>query len=432
MSYVALLLFFVVEYVRPTSYVPALMVFKLNSLIPLAAFGGTLLTGTAAAAKDWVLADCNTKVVCGLLGLVFVSFLTADVQQFAWDRFTTVLGFAIIYWVLASELRTVGRIQGVFAMLVAVHVMVAALNPVMFTNPDERNYIASGAFLGDGNDFALSLCIVVPLCLFLFLNARVVLRPAWMVCLFLLTACVVLTQSRGGTLGLGAMGVYYWLKNPKKAQTGAMVLVAVGLILVFAPGAYFNRIRTIADTQEGSASGRIMAWGVAVDMALSNPVLGVGAGHFPTKFGNEFRPKDLEGPSMMTAHSIYFLALGELGVPGLAILIYFIGANLSANRRLAIEVRDRHGTKAIELQLLASTSAAVIAFAVAGAFLSALYYPHLYVIAGLQAAVREVVRQRCLGAGVAAPAVIQKPEIWIHPALRSPKPAASAVARVRQ
>jgi probable O-glycosylation ligase (exosortase A-associated) len=426
MSYVLLLLFFLVEYVRPTSYVPALMVLKLNLLIPVGAFVGSLASGSAAAAKEWIVSDNSSRVVLGMLSIVGLSVITSDVQEIAWARFTAVAGFVIIYWVLASELRTVARIQGVFAMLVLVHLIIAALNPALFTNADQRTYIASGSFLGDGNDFALSLTISIPLCLFLFLNAKVSLRPIWAAALLLLVACVVLTQSRGGTLGLGAMALYYWFKNPKKLQTGTIAVLVVVLILALAPSAYFTRMNQIGDTTEGSASGRITAWGVAIRMALDHPLFGVGAGHFPTMFAEAYLPEGYDNRPM-TAHSVYFLALGELGFPGLALLIYYVVASLRANQRLAAEVRRRHGSKVIDLQLLASTSAAVIAFAVAGAFLSCLYYPHLYIIAGLQAAVRNVVRNRCLQQeGVMAPVASRPREIAIHPALR-PSPGRSLV-----
>ena len=119
----------------------------------------------------------------------------------------------------------------------------------------------------------------------------------------------------------------------------------------------------------------------------------------------------------MTAHSVYFLALGELGLPGLGLLLYFIIATLRANQRLSIQVRQLYGRKSIEMQLLASTNASVISFAVAGAFLSCLYHPHIYVIAGLQAAVRNVIRQRCLQGGEVAQEA-KRTEITIHPALR--------------
>lgn len=426
MSYVLLLLFFIVEYVRPTSYVPALMALRLNSLVPLAAFVGVMASGASAAANSRSLADPANRAVCGFLGLVFLSVLTADVRMFAWDRFTALIGYAIIYWVLVCELTSINRIKGVFAILVAVHVVIAGLNPVLFTSPDQRNYIASGSFLGDGNDFALSLDVVLPFCLFMFLTAKAWLKPLWVGALLVLVACIVLTQSRGGTLGLGAMGIYYWLKSPKKFQTGAIAIVVTGLIVAMAPGAYFTRMNQIGDTEEGSASARLMAWGVAVKMATDNPLLGVGAGSFPTKIGNEYRTPEVYGPGM-TAHSVYFLALGELGVPGFALVLYFIIAGLVANGRLSKEVRERHGPKSIGAQLLASSSAALIAFAVAGAFLSALYYPHIYVIAGLQAAIRHVVREQNLGQAVAVSTPHAR-RITLHPALRGASPSSTVRA----
>ncbi len=416
MSYILLLLFFVVEYVRPTSYVPALMPLKLNSVVPFAAFIGTVASGAAAAVRDRGVSDLNSRAVWGLVGLVFVSVLTADVQLYAWERFTAVIGYAIIYSVLVCELINLDRIKGVFMALVGVHVLIAALNPVLFTSPDERNYIASGSFLGDGNDFALSLVIAAPFCLFLFLTAKAWQKPVWAFALLVVVACVVLTQSRGGTLGLGAMGIYYWLKSAKKVQTGVMIVVVTSLIAALAPGAYFTRMNQIGDTQEGSAAARLMAWGVAIKMATDNPLLGVGAGNFPTKIGNEYRTPQVPGGGM-TAHSVYFLALGELGFPGLVVVLYFIIANLMANRRLSKEVRERHGPKAIELQLLASSSAAMISFSVAGAFLSALYYPHIYVLAGLQSAIRHVARERNLGQVPATPSQSAGREITYHPAL---------------
>lgn len=417
MSYALLILFFFVEYVRPTSYVPALTVLKLNSLVPIGAFLASLSSGAAAAAKERIGDDPGVKAVFGILGLVFLSVLTADVQEFAWDRFTALVGYVIIFWVLLSELTTIGRIKGLFITLAAVHLVIAGLNPILFTDPENRNYIASGSFLGDGNDFSLSVNVVVPLALFLVLNAKAWLRPLWLAALLVLVACVVLTQSRGGTLGLGAMVAYYWLKSPKKVQTGILAVGVAGLVVALAPGAYFSRMNQIGDTQEGSASARLMAWGVAIRMATDNPLLGVGAGNFPTKIGNEYRTEGVFGAGM-TAHSVYFLALGELGVPGLAMVLYFIITGLLANGRLARDLRDRHGPGTVEAQLLASSSASLIAFAVAGAFLSALYYPHIYVMAGFQAAIRHVVRERLGRQTADAPIEKSGRQITLHPALR--------------
>ena len=58
-----------------------------------------------------------------------------------------------------------------FGVLILVHVILAALTPEMFTDPEDRHYLASGTFLGDGNDYALSVNIAIPLSLFLWSDA---------------------------------------------------------------------------------------------------------------------------------------------------------------------------------------------------------------------------------------------------------------------
>jgi O-antigen ligase len=130
-------------------------------------------------------------------------------------------------------------------------------------------------------------------------------------------------------------------------------------------------------------------------MAINSPLLGAGAGHFPITYGQFFR-SSTDIP-WQTAHSIYFLTLGELGLPGLALLLTFIFSNLAANRRALREIGARSDPMATtEKNLLVSMSASLIAFATSGAFLSATYYPHMYMLAGLMVSARRVVRERAL------------------------------------
>jgi probable O-glycosylation ligase (exosortase A-associated) len=427
MVYVGLLLFFVLEYVRPANYVEALLPLRLNSIVPLSTFMGTVI----ARGQDtlaFIFSEANTWVVLSLLGLVGLSVLTADVTEYAYTGFITLLGYAMAYWMMMSELTTIARIKGVVITLIAIHLIVAALNPVLFTDPDSRHYLQSGFFLGDGNDFALSLNVVVPLCLFLLLDSKQwLLKGVWAGALVILVAGNVLTKSRGGTLALAAMAVYYWLGSDKKFQTAAIGAALFVLILSFAPASYFERMNMI-NIEEESAASRVTAWKVATQMALTYPILGVGAGHFGVKYGLEFHPKDaLEGE--MTAHSLYFLALGELGFPGLAVVLFFFGSNIVANRRLRLQIQARGGPGSEkDVRLLMATSAGLIAFAAGGAFLSCLYYPHLYVLCGLLAATRRVLRAQRADSPAAETA---KPaEMTLHWALR--RPAAPAARQLRR
>jgi len=396
-TYYGLLLFFFFEYVRPGTYVPALNILRLNTIIPVAVVVGAAFSGGRVTHRQ-AFGELNFWLVLALLGLIGVSVLTADVTLYAFTVYTMVAGYVAITWAMCKQLTETRQVRGVLMALVFVHLVVAALTPEMITNPEVRHYVASGSFLGDGNDFALSVNLVIPFCLFFFLEAKGLARRAfYLAALFFLAFCVVATQSRGGTVGLACVGLYYWLKSDRKIGMAVVGVLVATMVFLYAPDTYFDRMNQI-NTTEGSARGRILAWEASMRMAADHPILGIGAGHFGVKYGVDYRPPTGERVPWQTAHSIYFLALGELGFPGLLLLVSLILSNMSANRRLAKAVRMRNDPTAIhDVRLLACLSASLIAFAVNGAFLSALYYPHVYVLAGLNAACRRLVRERHAG-----------------------------------
>lgn len=392
MIYLGLLLFFVFEYVRPTTFFPGLEPLRLNTIIPVGT--GVLNAFSSGRVKNsdfW--RDTNGRLLLVLVLMLALSVVMADVKQYALDTFKAVFGYTLIAWVLAKQIADIRRIKVAFLTLIGVHVFLAISTPQMFADTDSRIYIASGTFLSDGNDYALSLNLVIPFCLFLLFDDRVLRkRLIHLGLLVFLIACVVLTKSRGGTIALACVGLYYWVKADRKVLTGVLGAIACVGILLYAPGSYFDRMNTIS-TQEGSAQARIGAWKAATRMAVDHP-LGVGAGHFPGAY-SVYRPPDSEGPVRMTAHSIYFLILGELGFLGLAWLLLYIGSNLLANRRLARELKIRSPEETLtDTRLLWSLSASLIALATGGAFLSQVYTPHLYVLAGFMTASRRLIRER--------------------------------------
>ena len=388
MIYRGLLLFFVLEYVRPSIYLPVLDALKIPTLVPIGlAFAAIVTKGKVTNAA--VLADPATKLVAVFLGLLGLSLVTATVTFYAFETLKAVFGYLLVFWVIAKRVDDTDKVFGVFRTLVVVHLALAALNPQLLTNPEVRSYLVSAPFLGDGNDFALSVNLVISLCYCLVMTAPTKKsRLLHAIALLVLVACVIATQSRGATVALACLAVYYWLKTKRKLVTTAVISGAVVLVFVFAPSAYFDRMHTI-NTTESSAQGRIDSWKAAWSEGLQNPVLGAGAGHYSVAVNR------------LTAHSVYFLALGELGFPGLSVLILLILANLATNRRLIARVRtSRVQTQQADMELVTALSASVIAFAVNGAFLSALYYPHLYILAGLSVAGRRVVRERLAEGGV--------------------------------
>jgi probable O-glycosylation ligase (exosortase A-associated) len=404
MAYTSLLLFFVLEYIRPGSYFPGLLPLHLNLIVPVVAVIAALFGGRKPGVSE--ARDLNDRLIVTILILLAISVPTANVRFAAQPLFEAVIGFAAMYWVITKEITDVSRIKGVFRIIVLVHLAIMVFSPEMLYDSNSRTHgIKSGSFLGDGNDFALSLNIAVPFALFgMFQAKKGIHRFLSLIGLMFLIVGIVASQSRGGTIALASVGFYYWIRSGKKLGMAVVAGAVVIAIMMLAPPEYFGRMSSIADHSDGSAQGRITSWKLAWKLALQNPVLGIGAGNTPYM-------------GRQNAHSVYFQILGELGFPGATALIAIIIWNIVANRRLLKEVRPGPEGEG-QRQLLTSLSASLIAFAVAGAFLSAAYYPHAYILAGLLSAGRRIVRdENRVVATAELSAPLRRREITYHWAL---------------
>lgn len=397
--YYWLLLALFLEYARPASYVPVLNIPFIYSAIPLLLMAVSLGAPGLRPIKE-LFDDRLTKWVMILLGVLALSWLT-HLSTFSFDKLKAVLGYVFFFLLIARIATTAARLRGVFITLMLAHLLLIAVNPAVIMDPNERHYITGATFLGDGNDFSLSLCILFPLAIELAQSRRRWWSKGlcWGV-LGLLVLAIIGTQSRGGTLGMAAVLFFLWAHSPRKSVgLIGVVIVAVG-VLAYAPSVYFQRMSTIKTYQsDGSAQGRIDAWKAGLGMALHNPVLGVGAGHFGPRWGK-------------TAHSSYILPLAELGVPGLWCVLVIIFGNMRDNMRVRgrlleplppsgnkapsasepapSEVAAMDAERATHVRLLTFTTAAMLGFAVAGAFLSATYYPHIYVLSGVLVSIRHL------------------------------------------
>lgn len=392
------------EYARPASYLPFLRIPLLYSLIPLSLLVVSMFAIGMRSMQE-VLADRLSKWVFIFLGLIVTSAIHADVTSYVYETFKTVLGYVFLFILIVRITTTLERLKGIIVTLVVAHLFLLAMNPAVVLEPSSRHYVLGASFLGDGNDFSLSLCLLIPCLVAVTLEAESGWKKllGWASVSVLLLA-IVGTQSRGATIGIGAVLLYLWLRTPRKVL-GLVGVAVVGIaVLLYAPPAYFQRMNSISTyQQDGSAQGRIEAWKSSINMAADSPLLGVGAGHFPTAFGTKYRTPGAANMPWLTAHSSYFLVLGELGLPGLVCILMLVIGNVRANSRLGRQIVEKAGQSAIPgasdlTRLLMFMSAAAVGLGVSGAFLSAAYYPHFYVLTGLMVSVRCIVAKE---AGIA-------------------------------
>jgi hypothetical protein len=159
----------------------------------------------------------------------------------------------------------------------------------------------------DPNDLAMALVIVFPFLMTGILDSSSGLarRTLTVAAAGLLVYALVLTQSRGGIVGLGALtAAYFWRRFRSKVAIAAAVAI-VGAVLLAGP----SRLQEM-DAAEGSAQGRVQAWSAGLQMLKSHPILGVGYGQFL-----DYHER--------VAHSSFVHSFADTGVVG---GLFFVGA----------------------------------------------------------------------------------------------------------
>jgi O-antigen ligase len=371
-----LLIAIFIEYARPSNQLTFLEFPYFYSIVPLTLLLASLFSQGLRPMKD-VFADRLAKWVLIFFGIVLLSFTVNGFDSASFEVVRTVLGYAFLFILIARIATTEKRIKGVIVMLVIAHLYLLAMNFNVLTDPTIRQYLKGGTFLGDGNDFSLSLCILFPCLIGIALGARSSLRKvlAWGGAAVIVIA-IIATQSRGGTLGIAAVLAYLWLRSPNKLVSGVGIALVGAIVMLYAPPQYFQRMGTVSSmTIDGSAQGRLDAWSGAIGMGVKNPILGIGPNNFRARWGR-------------TAHSTYMLAFAELGFPGFWCTLMLVFGNLWANTRLRRNLLAKAATQPDEkqqrsMQMLDLMNAGMVGFAVAGAFLSATFYPHMYVLTAL-------------------------------------------------
>jgi probable O-glycosylation ligase (exosortase A-associated) len=366
-----------VEYARPTNQLRFLEFPFFYSIVPMSLLFVQSLSKNLRPMKE-IFADPIAKWVLVMFGVVTLSWAATGFNAFGSTVFQAMLGYVCLFLMVARIITTEERLRGMVIALALAHLYLLGMNFNVLTNPTERQYLVGGTFLGDGNDFSLSMCILIPLTIEVALNARSRLRQVLVWCIVaIIVLAIIATQSRGGTLGIAAVAAYLWWRSPRKLASAVAIAMFGVVVLLYAPTQYFDRMSTVTGmTIDGSAQGRLAAWSGSIGMGAKNPLLGIGAGQFGARWGK-------------TAHSTYMLAFAELGFPGLFCVLMLVFGNIRTNNRLrktllardgpAIEAANRDRT----LRLLDMTNAAMVGFAVAGAFLSASYYPHIYVLTAM-------------------------------------------------
>jgi O-antigen ligase len=276
---------------------------------------------------------------------------------------------------------------------------------------------AVGGIFGNPNDLALNMVTFMPAALMVALTARhsMLRRAVAAVIVMLMLATIVLTKSRGGALGLGAMLLaMVFLGRRIRPGFAAMAIGAVLAATPFMPASFWDRMATITDEQQdtmhftGSRQARRILMEQGLETFWEYPLTGVGAGQFKNYNPPEWKEKWHE------THNAMIQVAAETGIFGLFAFLFLIVRGfiaVASTRRMLERPRKPNAPDPLRLVLkesdrrslyayTAAMTAGLVGWFTCALFASVAFSWTFYYLLALVVSARELTRTRLVAARV--------------------------------
>jgi len=388
---IALLLFSVGrigEVVGFLGNVPIAKLLIVAVVITLVVSRGKLIDTTAFKARQF-------KLVMALAALCLFSFVYSAWRSQTFTFITVHLVMLVLLVVLiVGTTRSLPRLN-LIALVTMLIGLPLALGALLAATSDRVKF----GLTYDPNDLAYLLGILLP---FLYARSqntnRRLLRWGLYATMAVYVAAAVMTQSRGGMIGISLTAVYlswkglgmvdaqgrYEVKSRGRWHRLAALAVLGMLALIAMPDGAKQRLGTIFDlsndyniTAADNDNGRLSIWKRGLSVLAQRP-WGVGANAYPIA-------DYMAGGRYITAHNSTLQAYVELGVVGGTLFIAIIVSTWRmagrARRRILTMTPTPERTQL--LGLFTAIRAALIVVIVSGSFLSQAYGLVLYVLVAL-------------------------------------------------
>lgn len=369
--YAGIYLFFLFDYSRIDYFFPPLRPFRVAIILEVV----TLLS--------WIFHLIRTRkhivwhnfnwVYLAFLGVIGSTIFTAWNNRLAYNIFQSMAIYFMIFFISINVIDSLKRLNRLIWLLFIIHVFFAVKG--IFGGGK-----AGGAFLGDENDFALAMNMMIPFAFFMFLDARSKLKKFSLLgVLVVLTLAVISSMSRGGWVGLMATMIFCVIKSRKIFVSFVIMIILTGAIISFAPQKYWSEVETITNTHEATAASRINYWKAAVRMFKDYPITGVGANNGGVRMPGYYKgPRENVTQWGRAFHGTLPQVLAELGFLG--IFCYLTMVFLAIKYLNRISRRGDAGSGYNTAVFANSIMVSIISYLTSATFLSTAYYPTLWTL----------------------------------------------------
>lgn len=313
-----------------------------------------------------------------LLGMLLGAFNAYD-SPLAFEHFIIYCKYGVFLLLLVNIVDSLQRVEifNNFLILSAAWLVYKCWDLRGATSGRFEN--TDGGVVGDSNQFAAALIMLLPLVLVrVFRKTNKLINFGALLGVFGMIMSVLISTSRAGFLGLVALviGFFFYFKNYRKS-----ILIIVFLLTIavspFITEHYLTRISTISvsedEGRDASSQSRLNFWKLAFDVWQRFPVYGCGLRNFTYYNGYENEGKQW-GVQGHVAHSLWFEALGEGGVlvfvPLVGMMVLFFRRTSSAKRKFISEPEVYADIVALQIGM--------VGFLVCASFVNRLIYEPIY------------------------------------------------------
>lgn len=376
---------------------PVLAKMRPVMLLSLLAFGYVYLNpGQLTRANVLKLWPMRLVATLGVLACCSAPFglSLGGSASFILDSYSKTIAYAFL---IAMSIRHVRDLYTfVWAYVISCGIL-AILSVFVFGLSTEGSATArlGELYTYDSNDLGVVLMIGLPLTMLLLIVDRGFKRWLLLLNLVGISAAMARSGSRGGLLGLVAVGLAaLFLVNGVSVARRVSLLTATLLALaVAAPPGYWKQMGTIMapkdDYNYSSSEGRTALIKRGMGYMAKYPVFGIGIWNFARAectISEKAQTRRLNGPLRCTApHNSFVQAGTELGIPGLVVWVSLlfgaIVAPLRLRRRLPPGWRKGSGAERFLYGATSFFPVAAISFAITSFFVTFAFADPIYLMA---------------------------------------------------
>jgi O-antigen ligase len=290
---------------------------------------------------------------------------------------------------LIFEWRDVKKVMTVIAVAGVVDLFIVR----MFRLDSSSRVALSFGTIGNSNDYAAHLLLVMPFLLWIALTGKLVLRIGAALCLAAGLYLILATASRGALVSLAVDALAVAILGTARQRIGLALIgpLAAVILLATVPTEALQRMSTVwnksistaqAASAGESADAREYVLRTSIRYTFEHPLFGVGLREFANYEGRHEQVIGGVRGYWHETHNSYTQVASECGIPALLLFASGIISTFLLLRKTLKEARRRPGCQDIRNAVFCILLG-MIGFCTAITFLSFAYYFYLPALGGL-------------------------------------------------